>query len=106
MDKPTCASCVYWHYVADGSKGTPYGECRRSHPLKCHDFGKPGQHDVKVEAVITWGNYWCGEHQDFIKWMLDRPKAQEPEQQGCTAESASLEAHGTTESSASKSTPR
>jgi len=49
-ERPTCKSCIYW----DG------GYCRSQ---------SPKQKDGEAAWPYSQPTDWCGEHQDFIKWM-------------------------------------
>lgn len=76
-ERPTCKSCIYW----DG------GYCRKQ---------SPKQKDGEAAWPYSQPTDWCGEHQDFIKWMLDRSYVAKQEKIIC--ESGSSAVPGTTES--------
>ena len=75
MEKPTCSSCVYWEPENDPPE--TFGNCHRHAPP-----AKSVKYDHEAEEYPELGSSfpvlneseWCGEHQDFVKWMLDRPR--------------------------------
>lgn len=68
MDKPTCASCVYWNPTTGD-----YGQCRRRAPVRDIQVLCADKLESMPEMAITWEKYWCGDHQDMVKWMLSLP---------------------------------
>jgi hypothetical protein len=55
MKKPTCETCVYFHYEEIKYTNDYISGCRR-HPL------------FEPKEKTTW----CGEHQDFEKWLRQK----------------------------------
>lgn len=61
-ERPTCKSCIYWDNSGES------GYCRVEAPAIHSDR----EHYREGAWPYTQSTDWCGKHQDFIKWMLDR----------------------------------
>jgi hypothetical protein len=74
MEKPTCKTCLHWNFTwiarSDCWAGihAPYDCPDSPEGLKC------GECHFNPEAIMTIEDYWCGQHQDFPKWVKECQK--------------------------------
>ena len=65
MKKPTCETCVYLKVYMIDMVEDDVGICRRRSPKF-----------ISVDELDDWAvvgkTTWCGEHQDFEKWLEQR----------------------------------
>lgn len=57
-ERPTCATCPYWHRQFDDDTS---GDCRKNPP-------SPSRHDQRTFAE-THHSAWCGAHPQFPAWL-------------------------------------
>ena len=61
MDKPKCKTCAYWMLTRPAS---PIVGLREDASGDCHRRAPTGR-----DFPSTFGNDFCGEHQDFPVWI-------------------------------------
>ena len=63
MDRPTCATCPYWH---DYVMGNGFGQCRRIPPVFRVSSDTEDPNGLFPESLAL---HFCGEHPDFPAWI-------------------------------------
>lgn len=74
MDRPTCATCPYWH---DYVMGNGFGQCRRIPPVFRVSSDTEDPNGLFPESLAL---HFCGEHPDFPAFLESRkvPPPSEP----------------------------
>lgn len=72
--KPKCITCLCWDFIGIVNHNfwsgirAPYDCPSSPKGLKC------GECHFNPEAIMTIEDYWCGQHQDFPKWVKECQK--------------------------------
>ena len=66
MDRPTCATCPYWH---DYVMGNGFGQCRRMPPVFQVSSDTEDPNGFFPESLAL---HFCGEHPDFTAFIESR----------------------------------